>query len=296
MSLTQGFAGLGEGEEIKEISLSLLDLPPYQPRAYFDEIALTELATSIREHGVIQPVLVRPKLGGRYELLAGGRRYRACQAIDRATIPAIVRELDDRQALTATVTENLLREDLNPVEETEGILKLIALRLNLDEADISPLLHAVRNQRQGRKISRSIDDGLIAELDTLFGELGRMTLETFAAHRLPLLNLPPDVLTALRRGQLAYTKAMAIARVEDAAARAALLESAIGDRLSLSEIRLQVKALHSPPSDVDGRELKQRFERLTAKAKRSQLWTNRDRRVQVEELLSNLERLLEGGG
>jgi ParB family chromosome partitioning protein len=293
LSLTRGFAGLGESEEIREIDLSLIDLPNYQPRAYFDETALAELTSSIRENGIIQPVLVRSKIGGRYELLAGGRRYRACQTIKRETIPAIVRELDDRQALTATVTENLLREDLNPIEETEGILKLIALRLNLHETDVSPLLHAIRNQRQGRQTTHKIDDATVTELDTLFGELGRITLETFTAHRLPLLNLPTDILAALRRGDLAYTKATVIARVGDEAARAALLQATIRDRLSLSDIRSQIQALHSPTSSIDGYELKQRFEQLTTKAKRSQLWTNLKRRKQVEKLLNNLEQLLE---
>ena len=98
---------------------------PRQPRRHFDEESLAELANSIRAGGVIQPVVVRPRTNGGYELVAGERRWRASRLAEQQTIPAVVRELDDRSTSVLALTENLQRQDLNAIEQAEGLQSLI---------------------------------------------------------------------------------------------------------------------------------------------------------------------------
>lgn len=108
-----------EGERILELSVSDISANPYQPRCTFDEDKLKELAESIREHGVLQPVIVRPRSGG-YDLVAGERRVRAAKMAGLATIPAVVRDLSDAEMMEIALIENVQRQDLNPMEEARA--------------------------------------------------------------------------------------------------------------------------------------------------------------------------------
>lgn len=103
------------------VSLDKLTLPATQPRRYFDPQALASLVESVKTNGILQPLLVRPS-GERYEVVAGERRYRASLTAELTEVPVIVREMTDEQAVQYALVENLQREDLNPIEETEGIL------------------------------------------------------------------------------------------------------------------------------------------------------------------------------
>ncbi|HEY1977111.1 MAG TPA: ParB/RepB/Spo0J family partition protein [Candidatus Baltobacteraceae bacterium] len=111
-------------ESLQEIPVDRITPNPYQPRKHFDPEALDELKTSIAEFGVLVPIIVRPRNDG-YELIAGERRWRACAALGRPAIPAIVRGSDDRQTLEVAIIENLQRENLNPLEEAAGFQNLI---------------------------------------------------------------------------------------------------------------------------------------------------------------------------
>ena len=111
-------------DAIRQIPVDRIRPNPHQPRKTFDPQALDELKASIAEHGVLVPVLVRER-GDGYELIAGERRWRACAALQRATVPAIVRASDDRESLEVAIIENLQRENLNPLEEAAGIAELI---------------------------------------------------------------------------------------------------------------------------------------------------------------------------
>ena len=130
--------GLGKGlgalmlENSVDAELSTSTLPineiipnKDQPRKTFDEAALEELADSIRQHGVLQPLLVRPLTTGGYQLVAGERRWRASRMAELKEVPVIVKELDDKEAMQIAIIENLQREDLNPIEEAEGLQALI---------------------------------------------------------------------------------------------------------------------------------------------------------------------------
>ena len=109
----------------REIPVELIARSPWQPRRKLDPDALEDLARSIRVHGVLQPILVRPAGEDRYELVAGERRWRAAQAAGLATVPAVVREVPDEVALSIAIIENIQREDLTPLEEARGIARLV---------------------------------------------------------------------------------------------------------------------------------------------------------------------------
>jgi len=113
-----------EGGRPREIPIELLDQNPFQTRSRVNEEQLAELATSITANGVVQPVLVRPLANGRFQLIAGERRWRASQLAGKATIPAILRQVSDEQAMEITIVENLQRADLNPMEQARAFDRL----------------------------------------------------------------------------------------------------------------------------------------------------------------------------
>ena len=137
-----------------EIAVDQIDRNPYQTRTQFDEAALEELATSIAATGVVQPILVRPLAGGRFQLIAGERRLLASRKANKATIPAIVRPASDEQAMEMTIIENLQRADLNPMEQARAFDRLgrefqmtqeqIARRTGKDRASVSNFLRLLR--------------------------------------------------------------------------------------------------------------------------------------------------------
>lgn len=112
------------GDELKDIPLSQLKPGRHQPRRHFDDAALTELAHSIMSQGVVQPIVVRPS-GAGYEIIAGERRWRAAKIAGLSTVPAVVRSLDERAAMAVALVENIQRSDLNPLEESVALHKLI---------------------------------------------------------------------------------------------------------------------------------------------------------------------------
>jgi len=109
----------------RALPIDLVQRNPHQPRKHFGEEELAELANSIRAHGVLQPILVRPIVGGKYEIVAGERRWRAAQRAGLHAIPAVVRELDEVEVLEISIIENVQRADLNPIEEAQGFQALI---------------------------------------------------------------------------------------------------------------------------------------------------------------------------
>jgi ParB family chromosome partitioning protein len=111
-------SGENEGGRPREIPLDQIERNPFQTRSQVNEGQLAEMAASITANGVVQPVLVRPLANGRFQLIAGERRWKASQLAGKATIPAILRQVSDEQAMEITIVENLQRADLNPMEQT----------------------------------------------------------------------------------------------------------------------------------------------------------------------------------
>ena len=155
-------------QESLELEVDLIDPGSEQPRMRFDEEALERLTVSIREHGVVQPILVRRK-GPRYELIAGERRWRAAQKAGLQTIPVIIKEVADSDLLEIALTENVQREDLNPIEEAQAYQKLIE-RVGLTQEalasrfgrDRSYITNYLRLLRLPDDLQRLVEDGRLS--------------------------------------------------------------------------------------------------------------------------------------
>lgn len=231
------------------LPLDRIEFPDYQLRQSFEPDALARLAQTIEAHGILEPLVVRAIAEERYELVAGARRYRAAQQAGLSEVPVCVRELDDEKALELALQENLVREDLNPLEETDGILKLLAAKLRVEEQEVISLLYQMRNQ-QG-KSRRNVSPNSQAQIvEDVFAPL-KLTWKSFVETRLPLLKLPEDILGALRSGEVTYTKAKAIAKLSDEDSRQGLLDEAIANDLSLSKIRQRLKSLRQPSAESE---------------------------------------------
>lgn len=280
-----------QGSGTTTLPLTEISLSSSQPRRYFDPDRHQQLVESVKRDGILQPLLVRPQ-GDGYELVAGERRYRAAQAVGLTEVPVTVREMSDTEARQFALTENLQREDLNPVDETEGILALLEMRLERSREEAITLLHRMANKKRGLtdNVIREEDEEAVNEI---FASVGRLTPESFRVNRLPLLNLPQDVLDALRGGKIEYTKAKAIAQVKEADARGQLLEEAIEQALSLSEIRDRVKALKTPVAEeAPGVEaIRKRANRVARLVKDKELEDDA-KRQELDKLLARIEKLL----
>ncbi|HEY9658289.1 MAG TPA: ParB/RepB/Spo0J family partition protein, partial [Allocoleopsis sp.] len=123
------------------VPIDQIQLPKKQPRRYFDPVKLAQLVQSVKEHGILEPLLVRPRADGEYELVAGERRLRAAREAGLEHIPIVVHQLNDRQAMQVALMENLQREDLNPVEETEAVLDLLSLELGINREEVISLFY-----------------------------------------------------------------------------------------------------------------------------------------------------------
>lgn len=296
-SIAQKFIANPESVQAPQsIAIELIQLPQKQPRRYFDPVKQAQLVKSIKEHGVLEPLLVRPVEGGKYELVAGERRYRAAQAVGLKDVPVVVREFDDRQALQVALIENLQREDLNPIEETEGILELLAIEIDGDADEVASILHRANHAKnRGQELEENVFLQFQAIESTLAG-IGRFTAESFRTSRLPLLNLPAEVLMALREGKLEFTKARAIAQVKDEAQQAELLEKAITQKLSLGEIKRQIKSLKPEVETTSEQMLADRCSEIGKRLRKPQSWSDRKKRDRITKLLDELDKLTSTNG
>ena len=183
-----------------KLSLSKIDINPEQPRKTFDEIALNELAESIKEKGVLQPLLVRP-VKNRYQLVAGERRFRAAHIAKLKEVPVIIKDLSDKDSMEIALIENLQREDLNAVEEAQGI-KLLMDKYSLTQEEVAG------------KLSKS---------------------RPAVANSIRLLNLSDKLLEQLKDGLLSAGHARALLSIEDKTKREELADFIIKNNLSVRE-------------------------------------------------------------
>ena len=268
----------------KTLPLEVL-VPSPQPRKRFEN--LEALAESIREKGVLQPLLVRPLGDGRYAIVAGERRYRAARMAGLSEVPVRVVELSEKEARLLALVENLQREDLNPYEETVGVLALLSEDLGKPVEEVVGLLHRMQNEKRGKATQNVLGSPAARRVEEVFKALGRMTWESFVQARLPLLSLPEDLKAALEEGAIPYTAALELKKVKDEASRKVLLEEARAG-LSLRELRARVREVLRKEKAPRPwyREVGERLLRLDLEA------LPPERRALVERKLKELEELL----
>ncbi|MEB3311062.1 MAG: ParB/RepB/Spo0J family partition protein [Snowella sp.] len=284
--------GMEEPSVSQYLPLFAIVLPKSQPRRYFDADKLNQLTESIKTHGILENLVVRPLefTSNQYELVAGERRYRAAKAAGLTEVPVTIKNLSSEAALEIALIENLQREDLNPIEETEGILSLLSYRLQLPSSQVPLLLYQMLNARAGKITNNVISNEQSTIVEKVFQEVGRMSWESFVTNRLSLLKLPSDILEALRQGQIEYTKAKAISKVKDEDRRAELLEEAIQNQLSLTQIKARIAEL-KPSPNVNSSENK--AQNVARRLKQLKLW-EKDKKAwkKVEGWLDKIENLL----
>ena len=186
------------------LPLASLVANPAQPRRRFDAAAIAELTESVRERGILQPILVRPRPDGTYEIVAGERRWRAAQAVPLHDVPVVIRALDDAAAFEIALIENIQRADLNPIEEAEGFARLIRDFGHTQEA-----------------------------LGKIVGKA-----RSHVANLMRLLDLPPEVRALVESGALAMGHARAVASSPDAVR---LAQRAVDEGLSVRQVETLVR-------------------------------------------------------
>ena len=228
-----------EGGKPREIPLDQIDRNPFQTRSHVNEEQLAELAASISSNGVVQPILVRPLANGRFQLIAGERRWRASQLAQKPTIPAILRQVSDEQAMEITIVENLQRADLNPMEQARAFERL------------SREFHMTQEQ-----------------MATRTGK-DRATVANF----LRLLRLPASVQARVESGELSFGHARTLLAFEHAEEMEKAAQRIIGLSLSGRQTETYVQGLlhperatkkdakPEPPVDPNVREVQERLQR-----------------------------------
>jgi ParB family transcriptional regulator, chromosome partitioning protein len=204
-------------EEFRQVAIELITPNPRQPRQHFDDAALATLASSMRTRGVLQPVLVRPLPDGRFELVAGERRWRAAQLAGLDAIPALVRAREDAESLELALIENMARENLNPIEEARACAALVE-ELSLSREDV------------GLRIGRS---------------------RVAVSNLIRLLDLPDEALELLERGLLSEGHGRALLIANDHGARRALARSAAEQGWSVRVLEAQAREANmaDPPAE-----------------------------------------------
>lgn len=197
--------------EIVTLKISQIEPNRTQPRRSFDEEALQELAGSIADHGVLQPILVRPQIYGGYQIVAGERRYRASRMAGLTEIPAIVRELDDSQTMQLALIENLQRQDLSPMEEAQGYRTLMDT-------------YGFSQEEVARTVGKS---------------------RSAVANTLRLLGLPEEIKPLLEEGRLSAGHARALLGLNDPKNIEAAAKKIVDESLSVRQAESLVKKLNS---------------------------------------------------
>lgn len=276
--------------EQRDIPLDQIVFNHNQPRKHIDEEALENLTTSIKDKGVLEPILVR-RVGESYEVVAGERRTRAAAAAGLASVPAIIRDMDADQAFEVAIIENLQREDLNPVEETDAVLRLLSMQLERPTSDILEGIRSLYDEARGRTGNTRISKSERERIVGIFEALGRFTPSSFHINRVPILSLPPELLNAVRRGELNYPKAKVLARVKGEEEQAKLLKKAVAEQLSRQEVTDLVKREEDKPEPQD--EVYGHLKRVRTSLTLKRVNALDDKKQKrVKKLLSELERLL----
>lgn len=208
----------------ESVRLSINEIEPNrdQPRKIFEEQALAELSASIKEHGVLQPLLVRPMADGSYRLVAGERRYRAARMAGVTEVPVTIREMTDEEESIFALIENLHREDLNAIEEAQGIKTLIDT-------------FGFTQEEAAQKVGKS---------------------RTAVTNSLRLLNLPEDISNLVRDGKISMGHARALLSFEDAEEASRVAQLVVKDGISVRDVERLAKSAQKTKKSPEKREKK----------------------------------------
>lgn len=259
-----------EGGKPREIPVEMVDRNPFQTRTHMDEAELAELAASITANGVVQPILVRPLSSGRFQLIAGERRWRASQKAGKKTIPAILRQVSDEQAMEITIVENLQRADLNPMEQARAFERL-SREFHMTQEQMA--------QRTGKD---------------------RVSVTNF----MRLLKLPQSVQDLVEQGQLSFGHAKALlglnhhSELEKAARRVAQLSLSVRQTETMVQGMLYPEKAKKeprpdPPVDPNVKEVAEQLQRALGLKVRIEDHKGRGRVIIEYARLEDFDALLE---
>lgn len=215
------------GMGVQEVPLNLIIPNRQQPRFHFDELRLQELAESIKAQGILQPIVVSPQAGGKYEIIAGERRFRASERAGLKTIPVIIKETDEQQRLELAIMENVQRHDLNAIEEAKSYAEL-EKTFNLTQEEIA------------KKIGKS---------------------RSAVANKMRLLQLPVEIQKALMEGKISEGHAKAILALDNPEKQRALFQLILKQNLTVREVEEKTKEVNVDahkrltPIDSEAKEL-----------------------------------------
>ncbi|MGL4624764.1 MAG: nucleoid occlusion protein [Culicoidibacterales bacterium] len=204
-----------ERQKIVELKIEEVIPNQYQPRQIFDEQALEELAASIEEHGILQPIVVRENSKGKYEIIAGERRFRASQKIGATTVPVIIKEMTDEQSAALAIIENIQRENLSVVEEAQAYQQLM-------------ILHGLKQEELAKRIGKS---------------------QSTIANKLRLLKLSPTIKEALNKKLITERHGRALLQIKEPLKREKTLAFIIENQLNVSQTELLIKQQEEQEND-----------------------------------------------
>lgn len=292
--------GAESEQEAASVWIEIGNIQPgsIQPRQYFSEQKIDELATSFKERGFRGTLNVRPLGDGKYELIAGERRWRAAQKAGLTKVSCIVEKLTDKEVLEFALVENILREDLSKLEETEGILELISQHLDIpkDEA-----ISIIKTEGHSDKRSRSdvAPSEKLTQIEKILEFFG-IELQTFRTKNLRTLSLPEDIKRAHLEKNLPYSSAIEIAKIKDEKGRKKLLGKAIKEELSYRDIKDLVQDVRSrqqshstsTPWKQKADKASLRIKRLAKKVKGAKVEETPEKQQQITSILETLENTL----
>ncbi|KOO48284.1 nucleoid occlusion protein [Viridibacillus sp. FSL E2-0187] len=199
-------------ESVVKLLIDEIQPNRYQPRTIFDDSKIEELARTIRTHGVIQPIVVRKMEEGHYEIIAGERRYRAMKMLEWTEVPAIVREMNDKETASVALIENLQREELTSIEEAQAYLKLLEL-------------HGLTQEALAQRLGK-----------------GQSTI----ANKIRLLKLPEEIQMAILKREISERHARALVPVKDKELQLALLQEIIDNDYNVRQLEQRIDEILNP--------------------------------------------------
>lgn len=275
------------------IHTSFTFAPNKQPyRHFYDQAQIESWAEGeIAKHGIRSALWVRTLLGkpGEYELIAGMRRLMAAKALGLPEVPVRIFELDDAAAYQAMRAENRDREEPTPLEDLDGTLNLLAIRLEIPISNVISLLYRMDNEARG-KVAKQTDLGSpeAGIVEEVFADSG-VSWQSFLSSRLRLLKLPPEILSAIRESKLQYTKALEVAKVKDSEMRQQLLEEAISQNLSMIDIKTWVRKTNT--TKLEEPTVVSRLDEVYKRVKKSKALENPKNAKLLQKIIEQMEKL-----